>query len=153
MKPIPRRRRFVRRARALARRLRLRKLPAILVHPRIDEPFLTGLFQPAILLPARWLTLTRADLLDAILAHELAHARRLDQLVNLAQRLMEAILFFHPAVHWLSRSLRRQREFCTDHLAVRATRNPLAMASALESVALLRLSSRPPRVAGRALRR
>jgi beta-lactamase regulating signal transducer with metallopeptidase domain len=139
------------RARALARRLRVKKSPAVLVHPRIDEPCLTGLFRPAILLPARWLASTHADLLDAILAHELAHERRLDLLVNLGQRLMESLLFFHPAVHWLSRSLRRQREFCTDRLAVRVTRNPLAMAIALESVARLRLSSKAPRLAGTAL--
>ena len=137
------------RVRKLARRLKLKKPPTVLVHPRIDEPCLTGLFEPAILLPGRLLASTGADLLDAILSHELAHARRQDHVVNLAQRLVEALLFFHPAVHWLSRSLRRQREFCTDRLAVRATRNPLAMASALESVALLRFSSPPPRLPAR----
>ncbi len=53
------------------------------------------------------------------------------------------ILFFHPAVHWLSRSLRRQREFCADALAVRLTGDPLALAKALESVARLRVSLSP----------
>ncbi len=85
----------------------------------------------------------RSDRLDAILAHELAHARRFDHIINLAQRMVEMFLFFHPAVHWLSRSLRRQREFCADALAVRLTSDPLALAGALESVALLRLSSSP----------
>ena len=77
-------------------------------------------------------------------AHELAHARRLDPIVNLFQRLVETLLFFHPAVHWLSRSLRRERELCTDALAVCLTRNPLALAEALESVARLRLHFRSP---------
>jgi hypothetical protein len=63
----------------------------------------------------------------------------------------ESLLFFHPAVHWLSRSLRRQLEFCTDRLAVRVTHDPLAMAIALESVARLRLFSKSPRLAGTAL--
>jgi beta-lactamase regulating signal transducer with metallopeptidase domain len=139
------------RARALARRLGMKKPPVVLVHSRIDEPCLVGVFQPAILLPSRWLESTRAELLDAILAHELAHARRLDHLVNVAQRMAESLLFFHPAVHWLSRSLRRQREFCTDRLAVRVTHDPLAMAIALESVARLRLFSKSPRLAGTAL--
>jgi hypothetical protein len=65
--------------------------------------------------------------------------------VNLAQRLVEVGMFFHPAVHWLSRSLRRERELCADALAVRLTGDPLALAEALQSVARLRLTS--PKVA------
>jgi hypothetical protein len=75
----------------------------------------------------------------------LAHARRWDQVVNLAQRVIEVALFFHPAVHWLSRSLRRERELCADALAVRLTGDPLALAEALQAVARLRLD--PPRIA------
>jgi beta-lactamase regulating signal transducer with metallopeptidase domain len=107
------------RSRRLARLLRLRKLPRILVHTRIAEPFLCGVFRPTILLPERWAGSAPPRALDAILAHELAHARRRDQVVNLAQRIVEVGLFFHPAIHWLSRSLRRERELCADALAVR----------------------------------
>ncbi len=128
---------------AMARRLRLARVPPVLVHARVQEPFLGGIFRPAILLPGRAIAGIRRDRLEAILAHELAHARRLDHIINLAQRMVEMFLFFHPAVHWLSRSLRRQREFCADALAVRLTSDPLALAGALESVALLRLSSAP----------
>ena len=71
-------------------------------------------------------------------AHELAHARRLDHIVNLWQRVVEMMLFFHPGVHWLSRSLRTHREYCADALAVWMTGDPRALASALESVAHLR---------------
>ncbi len=135
----------------LAGRLGLRQMPRVLIHPRLDEPCLCGLFRPAVLLPGRWLAWVEAGQdagrLDAILAHELAHARRLDLPVNLAQRLVEVAFFFHPAVHWLSRSLRRQRELCADALAVSLTGDPLALAEALESVARLR----PP--CRRALRR
>jgi bla regulator protein blaR1 len=132
-----------RKARAIARRLRLASVPPVLVHGRVEEPFLGGVLRPAILLPGRAIAGMRSDCLDAVLAHELAHARRLDHIINLAQRIVEMFLFFHPAVHWLSRSLRRQREFCADALAVRLTNDPLALAGALEAVALLRLSSRP----------
>ncbi len=128
---------------AIARRLRLARVPRVLVHARVEEPFLVGIFRPAILLPGRWIASVPGDCLDAILAHELAHARRLDHAVNLAQRVVEALLFFHPAVHWLSRSLRRSREFCADALAVRLTGDALALAAALESAALFRSSSRP----------
>ncbi len=130
------------RARRLARRLRLGNPPQVLIHPRLAEPCLCGLLRPVILLPGAWIMGAPTERLDAILAHELAHARRLDPLANLGQRVVESLLFFHPAVHWLSRSLRRERELCTDALAVRLTRNPLALAEALESVARLRLHSR-----------
>ena len=139
------------RARRLARRARLRKPPRVMVHRRLNEPCLCGLFRPVILLPEHWLDCGNARLLDAILAHELAHARRLDHVINLAQRLLEVAMFFSPAVHWLSRCLRRQREFCADALAVRLTRDPLALAGALESVARLRLISPERPVQGSAL--
>jgi beta-lactamase regulating signal transducer with metallopeptidase domain len=128
------------RAARLARRARLRKPPRVMVHPCLREPCLGGLWRPVILLPEAWLDCREGELIDAILAHELAHARRLDHLVNPVQRLLESTFFFNPAVHWLSRSLRRQREFCADALAVRLTRDPLALAQALESVARLRLA-------------
>ena len=130
------------RARRLGRRLRLKNVPAIQVHATLAEPCLIGLFRPVVLLPGGWLATARARSLDAVLAHELAHASRLDHLVNLTQRVIEILLFFHPGVHWLSRSLRRHREFCADALAVRATGDALAMALALESVARFRVG--PP---------
>lgn len=139
------------RALALGRRLRLRDVPEVSVHPGLRGPCLCGVLRPVILLPGRWLADASAEMLDAVLAHELAHARRLDNLVNLAQRLVEVLLFFHPGVHWLSRSLRRQRELCADALAVRLTGDPLALASALESVARLRFTSPAPRPVGVAL--
>jgi beta-lactamase regulating signal transducer with metallopeptidase domain len=132
------------RAQRLARRLRLRSIPRILVHADLAEPFLCGVYRTVIVLPGRWLPIASPERLDAILAHELAHTRRLDHLANLAQRLVDVMLIFHPAVHWLSRALRREREMCTDALAVRLTRDPLALAEALQSVARLRLHFRSP---------
>jgi beta-lactamase regulating signal transducer with metallopeptidase domain len=133
-------------AATLAQRAGLKTTPRVMIHPQLSEPCLCGLFRPLILLPELWLSCGHGKRLEAILAHELAHARRLDHLVNLAQRLIEVALFFNPAVHWLSCSLRRQREFCADALAVRLTGDPLALAEALEAVARLRLTSpvRPP---------
>lgn len=129
------------RARALAAQLGLRSSPDVRVHPLILEPCLSGLTRPTVLLPEGWLSRASEPELDAVLAHELAHARRRDPLVNLAQRLVEAALFFHPGVRWLSSRLRSERELCTDALAVRATGDPLGLALALESVARFRLES------------
>uniref|UniRef100_UPI0013EA1A45 M56 family metallopeptidase n=1 Tax=Aquisphaera insulae TaxID=2712864 RepID=UPI0013EA1A45 len=122
----------------LCRLLRLGSPPLVRVHPRISEPCLCGVIRPVILVPRRWLATAAPEAIDAVLAHELAHARRADHVVNLCQRLVEMLLFFHPAIRWLSRSLRRHREFCTDALAVRLTGNPLALARAMESIARLR---------------
>ncbi|QEH37537.1 Protease HtpX [Aquisphaera giovannonii] len=126
------------RATRLCRLLRVGRAPEIRVHATLAEPCLCGAIRPVILLPGRWLAEAGPQSVDAVLAHELAHARRADHLVNLLQRLIETWLFFHPAVHWLSRSLRRHREFCADALAVRLTGDALALARALESVALRR---------------
>jgi beta-lactamase regulating signal transducer with metallopeptidase domain len=147
---LPAPERIRQRAKQLARRARLEPPPCVIVHPRACEPFLCGVLEPVILLPQAWLAACEGDLLDAILAHELAHARRRDHVVNLAQRLVEVVLFFSPAVHWLSRSLRRQREFCADALAIRLTGDPVALAGALESVARIRLLSPAGPAAGAA---
>ena len=139
-----------RRAQRLARLLRLRRTPAIRVHPTLAEPCLCGVFRPVVLLPARWLASASVESLDAVLAHELAHAKRFDHLVNLAQRGLEVLLFFHPGVHWLSRSLRRQAEHCADALAVRLTGDPLALARTLESMARSRAGAPTSRPLGAA---
>jgi hypothetical protein len=91
-------------------------------------------------------------MLDAVLAHELAYAKRLDPLWNGLQRLLDTALFFHPGVRWLSRSLRREREIAADSLAVQITGDPLALARALESVARLCVGHRKPRHVGAAFR-
>ena len=62
--------------------------------------------------------------LRAVLAHELAHVRRYDHLVNLCQMLVEALLFFNPAVWWLSRQIRIEREACCDAAAIAASGGP-----------------------------
>src|SRR5262249_25314266 len=79
----------------------------------------------------------------AILAHELAHIRRHDYLVNLMQTLVETVLFYHPAVWWLSRRIRIERENCCDDLAVSLCGDPVAYASALADLEALRSGPAP----------
>jgi hypothetical protein len=69
--------------------------------------------------------------LEAVLAHELAHVRRADYFWNLIQTMVETLLFFHPAVWWLGRRLRQQRELCCDDVAVESCADPLVYATAL----------------------
>ena len=85
---------------------------------RVEVPTVVGWFWPTILLPTAHLARLSARQVEAILAHEVAHIRRFDYLVNLAQVAVEALLFFHPAVWWISRRVRVEREHCCDDVAV-----------------------------------
>ena len=77
-----------------------------------------GWLRPVILLPASALTGLAPSQLEAVIAHELAHIRRHDYLVNLFQTTVETLLFYHPASWWISRQIRAEREHCCDDVAV-----------------------------------
>lgn len=110
------------RARVFAERMGLRRSVPILVSLRIATPALIGWVRPVVVLPLAVLARMPAAQIDLILAHELAHLRRLDHLANLFQVVLETLFFYHPAVHWISRDARNERELCCDALALRATR-------------------------------
>ena len=78
------------------------------------------------------------DQLQSLLAHELAHIRRNDYLVNILQSLAEAMLFYHPAVWWVSGQIRAERELCCDDLAVEASGDVLTYATALAALETFR---------------
>ncbi len=101
-------------------------------------PLVVGYLRPVILLPVSLLTNIPATQLDAILAHELAHIRRHDFLVNLLQILIETLFFYHPAVWWLSHRIRVEREHCCDDLVVRVMENRTEYGRALIAIDELR---------------
>ncbi len=103
-----------------------------------DSPVSAGWWRPVVLLPAAVVARMPAELLEALLAHELAHIRRHDYAVNLLQSAVEAILFYHPVVWWLSHRIRVERELVADDLAadVLGERRRLAVAlSELDRIA------------------
>jgi TonB family protein len=104
-----------------------------------DGPSIVGWFRPAILLPAATILNLTPDQLEAILAHEMAHLRRYDDVVNIAQSVIETLLFYHPAVWWVSGRIRHERELCCDDLAVRASGDALGYARALTALETLRV--------------
>ncbi len=124
-----------RRVAELAQRLGLRSAVRVFGCRRVGEAIVVGLLRPMVLLPACWLAEMTPEVLEAVVAHELAHIRRWDLWVNLLQRLVETLLFYHPAVWWLSRRVRLEREMCCDELAVAATGERAAYATALELAA------------------
>ena len=81
----------------------------------IDGPLCLGIFRPVILLPKDLYLNGRPEDLMMILRHELAHIERRDCLVNIFQRIIEAILFFHPFIWYASAQLTHQREILCDH--------------------------------------
>ncbi|HJV21049.1 MAG TPA: M56 family metallopeptidase [Holophagaceae bacterium] len=115
----------------LCRDLRLRRTVRLLASARVDVPMVVGWLRPVILLPAAALTQLTPHQLEAILAHELAHVRRHDFAVNLLQACVEALLFYHPAVWWLSSKVREERELACDDVAVSLCGDALAYAQAL----------------------
>src|SRR5215471_19873468 len=97
----------------------------------IDVPAVIGWFRPVVLLPMTVLTGLSEAQLEAVLVHELAHIRRCDYVVNLLQIAAETVLFYHPAVWWLSHRIRVERENCCDDMAVRLCGNVVDYARAL----------------------
>lgn len=94
-------------------------------------PTVFGVIRPMLVLPAAIVTGMPANQLDAILAHELAHIARQDFLINCLQTLVEIALFYHPAVWWLSNTIRQDRELCCDAIAARLCGDPVTYSHAL----------------------
>ncbi len=115
----------------LATRLGLRRAFHVVESAWIDTPTVTGWWRPVILLPVAALTSLTPGQVEAILAHELAHIHRHDYLVNLLQHVTETLLFYHPAVWWISGRMRVEREQCCDAVAVQVCGDAVGYAAAL----------------------
>jgi beta-lactamase regulating signal transducer with metallopeptidase domain len=139
--------RFVR----VAQRLRVSRPVRVLASALTQVPIVIGWLRPVILLPASALTGLTPEQLEAILAHELAHVRRHDYLVNLLQSVIETLLFYHPAVWWVSRRIRVERELCCDDWAVRACGDAFTYARALASLEEQRAIELAPAATGGSL--
>ena len=126
------------RASLLARKLQMTS-GRVFVSERVRQAAVVGFWRPVVLVPASWLMELPADVLEAVIAHELAHIRRFDLWVNLLQRLIETLLFFHPMVWWLSNRVRLERELCCDQLAAQTIGNRGSYVRALEHVGRLQL--------------
>jgi beta-lactamase regulating signal transducer with metallopeptidase domain len=123
----------------LARRLGMTRPVRLLRSAALDVPAAVGWLRPVVLLPVSALTGLSARQLEMVLAHELAHIRRHDFAVNLVQTLVETLLFYHPAVWWMSRVIRVEREHCCDDIAVGTSGSALSYARALTALEALRV--------------
>ena len=101
------------------------------VSDQVISPMVMGLFRATVILPMSAVLRLTTEELEAVLAHELGHIRRWDYACNLLQTALETVLFFHPAVWWLSRTVRDRREICCDEIAVQSCTDPVVYAQTL----------------------
>lgn len=121
----------------LARQVGLAKTPRLVISLKAQVPMAIGWLKPVVLMPAQMLLGLNRDQLEMLLLHELAHIKRCDYLVNFLQTLIEILLFFHPAVMWVSKQVRQEREYCSDDIAVAHCGNAVAYARTLADTASL----------------
>ena len=126
--------RWQQRFESLARDFGVRARARVVESSAVCVPAVIGCVRPVVMLPARIFSGLSDAQIEALIAHELAHVARHDYLVNIVQSVAEALLFYHPAVWWVSRGIRVEREYCCDDLAVAATQNGLAYAHALTAL-------------------
>jgi beta-lactamase regulating signal transducer with metallopeptidase domain len=124
----------------VAARIGVRRPVSVRISIRTDSPATLGLLRPMILLPPAVALGVTPQQLEALLAHELAHIRRHDYLINLLQMLVETLCFYHPAVWLTSARIRIERELCCDDIAVDACGDAVSYAQALTKVARMQIS-------------
>ena len=125
----------------LQERMKLMRPVRVLVSAAADCPSVVGWIKPVMLLPAATVLGLTPQQLEAVLAHELAHILRYDYLVNMLQAVVETLLFYHPAVWWVSARIRQERELCCDDLAVDCCGDALGYARALTRLEKLRVNT------------
>jgi len=116
----------------------IRRSIQVLLSSVADVPSVVGWLRPVILLPPAAILGLTAQQLEAVIAHELAHIRRNDYLVNILQMVVETLFFYHPAVWWISSRIRYERELCCDDFAVRSCGDAVTYARALAQLEKLR---------------
>jgi beta-lactamase regulating signal transducer with metallopeptidase domain len=127
----------------VAQRLKISQNFQLCASSAVAGPAVIGWLRPVILVPLASVSGLLPEQIEAILAHELAHIRRHDYLVNTLQTVAEGLLFYHPAVWWVSKQIRREREHCCDDVAVMVSGSPLTYAKALSLLEEQRGSTRP----------
>ena len=122
------------RFRILQHRLGIRRVIQYCECHSLNVPAVIGLFRPVVLLPVRALTGLTPEQLEAVIAHELAHIKRFDVAVNFFQVIAETLFFFHPAVWWLNKRIRADREDCCDDVAIAECGSTVGYARALATM-------------------
>jgi beta-lactamase regulating signal transducer with metallopeptidase domain len=129
---------LVQRLTRAARRLGIPCRAGVAVSDVAHGPILAGIVRPVVLLPRPIARTLSSRQLEHVIAHELTHLQRWDNLILLAQRVAEIVLFFHPAIWLCGRAVRREAEAACDDAVARAFNGPAAYAESLTRVAEVR---------------
>jgi len=129
----------------LIQRLNLDSGIRLMQSAAVRVPTVLGWLRPVVLLPIACSCGLSLDQIEALLAHELGHVMRHDYLINMLQSFVETVLFYHPAVWWISNVIRNEREHCCDAIALRLVFNRGLYANSL--VELARLATGPSQLA------
>jgi len=125
----------------LATDLGIGRYVRVLTSVTLNSPAIVGCWKPSILFPLSALSGLAPDQIEALFLHELAHIRRYDYLVNLVQIVTEILGFYHPAIWWINKMIRMEREHCCDHIAAEYLDDRIAYARTLVSLEDLRLNA------------
>ncbi|MDZ4262964.1 MAG: M56 family metallopeptidase [Pseudomonadota bacterium] len=107
------------------------------------SPCVIGHFKPVVLLPIAVLMGMNQQQVEMILLHELAHARRQDYVIGLAQTIIKTLFFFNPFAHWISNQIDKEREHACDDIAVAISKNPILFAHTLKEFATMNINQKP----------
>lgn len=124
----------------LEERFQLRRKVQLFESALVKVPTVVGYLKPYILVPIGAFSYLPLNQIEAILAHELAHIKRNDYLINIFQSVLEIIYFFHPGIWWISNTIRKERELCCDDLAVASGCDAITLARALTTIEELSIS-------------
>jgi uncharacterized protein (TIGR03435 family) len=116
---------------AAANRLAMDAPIPVMSAPGRFEPGIFGIWRPVLLLPEGITAQLTASQLAAVMAHELCHARRRDNLTGAVQMAVEAIFWFHPLVRWLTSRLIEERERACDEEVLRLGHDPQVYAEGI----------------------
>ncbi|MEW5922940.1 MAG: M56 family metallopeptidase [Candidatus Zixiibacteriota bacterium] len=119
--------------------LRINRIVTFLGSSLVKVPCVIGWMKPVVLVPVSMFTSLSPSEIEMILVHELAHVQRFDVLINIVQTTRETLLFFNPAIWWISRQIRIERENCCDDKAITRTGNRLGYARALTNLEELKM--------------
>ncbi|MEZ4851772.1 MAG: M56 family metallopeptidase [Bacteroidia bacterium] len=141
LKPLPQS--WNKKIKRLSDQTGLRRAVRVFESALVDEPLTLRHLKPIILLPVGLISGLSADQVEAIILHEMAHIRRADYLINLIQSIIEIVLFYHPAVWWISGRIRQTREESCDDLVMQTGRDVMTYAEALTTIQSFYRSPKP----------
>lgn len=126
---------LIERFETLVKQLRLKCSPQLFISLKTEVPMAIGFMKPIVLIPVSMISGLTPAQLEMLILHELAHIRRHDYLINIFQTLIDTLLFFHPCCYWVSKQIRKEREYCCDDIAVTHCQDPIAYAHTLTDTA------------------